>query len=351
MSEPREPSGEPTDNGAPQQLASPRRRAPSLSLAHLRAGEGRVVIGLAGTLLVIALVATGPLWAPLLPWAAEIAPPPDARTTRVEAPPPPQRQPAEAAASPGLPELDRRVAALEARSAAPASDVAEIRREVARLTVSSAELATRIEAVDKAVHSQAAGDPTDLALVLALLQVRDAIEAGRPFAAAYEALAALAQARPEIAASAAPLAEPATAGLPGRVVLANRLRELTDAIASAKAPAKADAEASDWAEEAWRRLVGLVTIRRIDGVGQDQAGTGPAAAVNVALQALAGGDLEVAVGALDKLTGAPAEAARPWLRMAKDRLAAEAALQRIEALLVARLGTPANAPTGSGPPR
>ena len=86
-------------------------------------------------------------------------------------------------------------------------------------------------------------------------------------------------------------------------------------------------------------------------LGQDQAGTGPAAAVNVALQALAGGDLEVAVGALDKLTGAPAEAARPWLRMAKGRLEAEAALQRIEALLVARLGTPANAPTGSGPSR
>src|SRR5947208_8868941 len=154
MSEPREPSGEPTDNGAPQQLASPRGRAPSLSLAHLRAGEGRVVLGLAGTLLVIALVATGPLWAPLLPWAAEIAPPPDARTTRVEAPPPPQRQPAEAAASPGLPELDRRVAALEARSAAPASDVAEIRREVARLTVSSAELATRIRSEERRVGKE-----------------------------------------------------------------------------------------------------------------------------------------------------------------------------------------------------
>ena len=92
-------------------------------------------------------------------------------------------------------------------------------------------------------------------------------------------------------------------------------------------------------------------LQGLDGVGQGQEGTGPAAAVNAALQALAGGDLEGAVGALDKLTGAPAEAARPWLRMAKERLAAEAALQRIEALLVTRLGTPATPPTGSGAPR
>jgi hypothetical protein len=77
--------------------------------------------------------------------------------------------------------------------------------------------------------------------------------------------------------------------------------------------------------------------------------------VNAAELALAGGDLEGAVGALDRLTGAAAEAARPWLRMAKERALVEAALYRIEALLVARLGapaaaTPAPAPAGPGSP-
>jgi hypothetical protein len=342
--------------------AASRHRTPSLALPSLgltrglrgREGWG---LGLAGALfLVVALVASGPLWAPLLPWAARNEPAPAAPRQPREPPSQPSTTSAEA-----LQALDRRVAALEAKPAASASDLAEIRQEVAKLAGSATELATRIEEVDKTVHSQPAGDPTDIALVLALLQIRDAVEAGRPFRAPYEALAALAQARPEIMAAAAPLAAPATAGLAGRPVLSNRLRELAPAIAApnppTNPPATTDAAAPDWADQAWRRLSGLVRVRRIDSAGQEQEAGGaaaeaasPAASVNAALEALAGGDLEGAVGALEGLTG-PAETAGPWLRMAKERLAAEAALQRIEALLVARLGTPLNAPASSGPPR
>src|SRR5712691_5852977 len=140
MSEPHDPFG-----GAGESAPAAQQPAPLPTRAWGREGRGAVAIGLAGALLlVVALVATGPLWAPLLPWAA------------------------------------------------------------------------RIEAIDQATHNQAVGDPTDIALVLTLLQIRDAIEAGRPFATGYETLIALAQARPEIAAAAAPLAEPAINGLPGR---------------------------------------------------------------------------------------------------------------------------------------
>jgi hypothetical protein len=359
MSEPLDSSGAGGGSAAgPETPAARRHRTPFLSLPHLRGREGwgraRGGWGLglaAALLLVVALVASGPLWAPLLPWAARNGLAPDAPQQPREPPSRPSTTPADAARQ----ALDRRVAALEARPAASASDLAEIRQEVGKLTGSATELATRIEEVDKTVHSQPTGDPTDIALVLALLQIRDAVDAGRPFRAPYEALAALAQPRPEIAAAASPLAAPATAGLAGRPVLANRLRELAPAIVAATAPtnppATTDAVAPDWASEAWQRLSGLVTIRRIDSAGQDQEAAAPAASVNAALLALAGGDLEGAVGALEGLTGAPAETARPWLRMAKERLAAEAALQRIEALLVARLGTPLNAPAGSGPPR
>jgi hypothetical protein len=330
--------------------AAARDRNQFRTLARLR---GRVGwgLGLVGALLlVIALVATGPLWAPLLPWGGT-----PARNGAEQPQSEAQSQPAEPAASPAPRALDRRVAGLEAKPTAPANDTAEIRQQVASLASSTADLATRIEAIDKALHNQTAGDPTDIALILALLQIRDAIEAGRPFAAGYDALVALARARPEIAAAAAPLAEPAKTGLPGRPVLANRLRQLAGAIAAAKAPANApantDAAAPDWTDQALARLRGLVKIRRIDEPGSSQPGGTSAAAVNAAQLALAGGDLEGAIGALDALTGAPAEAARPWLQMAKERLAAEAALQRIESLLLARLGAPANAPTGSGPPR
>ena len=334
-----EPPDEPRKEPAPV-AAAPGWRTVAITLA-------------VALLLVVGLAATAVLWLYGQSWTPPM-PPPDPRLDRLEAAQQQSRQQsqqAEAAATAALQRLDQRVAALEASPAVPASEIAELRQQVARLAGAEADLAARIETVDKAVRAQATGDPTDIALLLALLQIRDAIEAGRPFAAAYEALAALAQARPEIAAAATSLSAPATTGLAGRPVLANRLRELADAIAAESTPASTDAAAPDWADRVWRRMSGLVTIRRIDSAGLGQDGGGAAAVVNAALQALAGGDLEGAVGALDKLTGAPAETAGPWLRMARERLAAETALQKIEALLVARLGAPPNPRAGSRQPR
>jgi hypothetical protein len=330
----------------------------------------RIAIGVAvAVLLVGAVVASAPFWAPLLPWSPAPARLDATPAGRIAAPAPapappqqenqPRSQPEAAAADTALQQLDRRVGALEASPAAPASDIADIRREVARLAGSATDLDARVAAIDKAQSAQSAVDATDMALVLALLQIRGALDLGRPFAAEYEALAALARTRPEVAAAAAPLAEPAKTGLASRAVLANRLRELAGAIASAKAPENPPAQAPanptgaapDWADRALMRLRGLVTIRRIDGAGQGQPGGGPDPVVNAAELALAGGDLEGALGALDRLTGAPAETARPWLRMAKERALVEAALNRIEVLLVARLGAPASAAPAAGSPR
>ena len=128
-------------------------------------------------------------------------------------------------------------------------------------------------------------------------------------------------------------------------MLAKRLRELAGGIAGAGAPAApSDPGSAGWGEAALARLRGLVTIRRVDGAKPG----GAEAAVNAAELALAGGDLAAAVAALDKLTGAPAEAAAPWLRMARQRLAVDAALRRLEALVTARLGSPTTAPGSSG---
>ena len=84
----------------------------------------------------------------------------------------------------------------------------------------------------------------------------------------------------------------------------------------------------------------LVTIRRIDGSSH----TGSEGAAGTAQAALARGDLAVAVAALEPLTGADAEAARPWLLMARERLAAETALDHVQELLTERLGSPSAAP-------
>ena len=235
-----------------------------------------------------------------------------------------------AAAAGDIAELRQQVKALEAKPAAAPPELTETRQQVQQLTTANADLGKRVAALEKGEQAQSAADPTDTTLLLAVLQIREAIETARPFAAEYDALAALARARPDIAAAAAPLAEPAKSGVASRAVLIERLRALRGAIATAQA-APAD---HDWATRAWGQLRGLVTIRRVDGAGQSAAEAG----VSAAERALAAGDLPGAVTALDGLTGSAAEAARPWRQMAGQRLAAEEALHRVQSLLVARLG-------------
>jgi hypothetical protein len=254
-----------------------------------------------------------------------------------------QEQQSAADAASSLKQLDSRVAKLEAKPEASAKDIADWRQQLASLSSAGAALSARVEAVEKSAQAQSATDAADAALMTALLQVRDAVQTARPFPAEYEALTALARNRPEIAEVAAPMAEAAQTGVASRAVLAKRLHELAASITNAQTPPSQP----DWGSEALARLRGLVTIRRIAGAGQ----SAPEAAVNAAETALAAGDLAGAIAALDKLTGAPAEAARTWLTMARERQSVEAALRRIEALLVARFGKPSEANTSVGPSR
>jgi hypothetical protein len=351
MSEPRDavalpaaPAGDEPPASEPPP-ANPARTAPPFRSAA-------IALALA-LMLVVVLVATGPLWAPLLPWGAArddgaLADRLDRLAAMLQ-----QNEQETAAANAALARLDRRTGALEAKAATP-NDLVDLRQQAARWASASAELQARIAAIDKDLHAQAAAtadvgtrvdaiekaaraqdahDAGETGLALALLQIRDAVSAGRPFPAQYETLAALARSRPDIAAAAAPLAEPARTGVASRTVLIEQLRALKAGIAAPKSPPPA----AGWAGETLARLGHLVTIRRIDG---GDAATGPAAAVNAAQLALAGGDLAAAVAALDKLRDAPADAAGPWLRLAKERLAVDGALQRVQALLTARLGAP-----------
>jgi hypothetical protein len=312
-------------------------------------------IGLGAAVVLLVIVdAAAPVWAPpllrSLGWETAAEGPDPAlieRLDRLEAAQKQDRQDAakslaalqqtDGQAVAAIKELDRRIAALEAKPAAPAGEIADLRQQAAKLSTAVADLGARVGAAETAIAAekpapaQSAGDPTDSALLLTLLRIRDAVEVARPFAAEYDAFTALAQPRPEIAAVAAPLAEPAKTGVASRAVLIARLHALAGVIVTAEAP---PAE-PDWSDKMLARLRGLVTIRRIDGAGQSE----PEAAVSAAERALRGGDLAAAIAALDRLAGPPAEAARPWLQMARQRLAVEAALHRVEELLTARLGS------------
>jgi hypothetical protein len=240
-----------------------------------------------------------------------------------------QEQQALAGSAAAVQRLESRIAALEAKPAAAPGEVAEVRQQEAKLADTLGNLSSRLDALEKEARNQPAADPTDTGLMLLLLQIREAIDAARPFAAEYDAFALLARDRPDIAAAATPLAEPAKSGVASRAVLAQRLAALAGSIASADTPPANQ----DWKSQAMARLGSLVTVRRIGGAGQSE----PERAVGAAHRALAQGDLANAVGALDALTGANAEAARPWLQMARARLTAETALRHVESLLAERL--------------
>ena len=75
-----------------------------------------------------------------------------------------------------------------------------------------------------------------------------------------------------------------------------------------------------------------MTIRRVDGTGDDVAGR-----VARAEQALAAGDLAAAIGEIGALEGAAATRAGDWLADARRRQAALDAVRALQARLVARL--------------
>ena len=319
-------SVEPSSPAEP--AASPEVAPPTRSIGWIAPVAAALLILVAG-----ALAAT-PYWAPpvmqVLPWGnpppkpapAAVAVPAahdDALAARVAA------LEAQARSNPNdaaLQALGKRLAALEAR---PGPDLTPLQNELTSLAASVADLTQKLATIDKTQGAPAEGT----ALALLLVQIREAVEIGRPFDAEYQALMALSRNHPDIAAAAAPLAEPAKSGVASRAVLAARLHQLAPQIAAATAPAK-----TSWRSQIVTRLRSLVTIRRIDGTGQSPA----EAAVSNAELALASGDLQAAVDALSGLGGANLAAAQPWLGMARQRLAVETALRQVETLVTVELG-------------
>jgi hypothetical protein len=252
----------------------------------------------------------------------------------------------------GVQQLEQRLAAIETQSASRmVSETAaskDMQQELSRLGKVEGDLADRVAALEREAQSQNKAEiRADGMLALLLGQMRESIEQARPFPAEFDAFIRLARGS-DLAAAAQPLAEPARNGVASRAVLVKGLAELAGRMAVASEPAAK----SDWREQTLARLRGLVTIRRIDGSSHAGSGGGPAGgsdgAVGAAQAALARGDLAGAVAALEPLTGADAEAARPWLLMARERLAAETALDHVQELLTERLGSPPDAP-GAAP--
>jgi len=240
-----------------------------------------------------------------------------------------------------LQQLEQRLNALDEQSASrtnsETAEFAKLRQELSQFGSVSTDLGDRLSSVERKVGAAGVA-PTNDALLAALFRMREAVEAARPFGNEYDAFTALAHDQPGLIAAAKPLAESAQAGVPSRAVLSDELGKLSGRIA----PAATSPRGSDLGTQALAWLHSLVTVHRIDAAVQ----TEQQPAMRVAEAALARDDLSGAVSALQTLSGSNSGAIQSWLQTARQRLAAEAALGRLQELLVARLGTPAEAPAG-----
>jgi len=347
---------------APEQMgppAPPSSSPVSASTADAASDRRWIAILVAALVVLLVMVGSAPFWAAALPWGAAhddaaladrlnrveaaqqqvqgLAP----RLDRVEAA---QRELSaktqqllqnQGTVATTIQPLDQRLTALENKPSVPPGALDDMRRQVSQTNSADAALSTRVDALDKALHAQAANSAADVAALLALAQIRDAIESGHPFVAAYEALARVSSGQTDMAQAAAPLAESARTGVATRAVLIERLRAEKDKIAAAPAAA---ASGGTWTDTALGRLRGLVTIRRTDKPASAEAASTPASAVNAADTALTAGDLQRAVNAISGLSGHAADEAAPWLHMAQQRLAVETSLHQLDTMLTAKLG-------------
>lgn len=288
------------------------------------AGVAATVTSLGERLARLAAAAESPAPAPALEGlAAELAAL-AARLEKIEAA-------AEAApAAEADPRLAARVAALEGALAAAAEGAAvaqDVGRETAALTARLGAFDGRLGGLEAAALSQSG---RDVALVIAVGQLKAAARGSGGFAGSLAAVAALAGDDAAFEGLLAELAGPAGPGVPTAAELGAGFAGLADAIVRAEAAARRDgwvAIVMDW-------VGGLVSLRRTG----ELEGEAVEARVARAERDLEAGDLAAAVAELEGLEGAAAAAALPWLSGARARLAVERALGALERRVIAGLG-------------
>jgi len=241
-------------------------------------------------------------------------------------------------------DLDRRVALLEgAAKAQPtvsprlADDVKALADGVAELRKTAADSATvlrladRLAKVEGELHELQARRSSGAALLLAVGQLRAAVDQALPFDAELRALKALAPDDAETAKPLTVLKPRAATGIPTRLALVERFAQLEPAIVRAEALPAGDG----WWRQSLNRLMTLVIVRREDG---DADGIGAAAVVARVRARLAVNDFAAAIAEAATLTEGPAETAKGWLDDARARLAADQALSELAAQAVAATG-------------
>jgi hypothetical protein len=228
--------------------------------------------------------------------------------------------------------LDRRAAQLDALSARLDQTAGELRgsaqgvadsakAEVAALRGEVASLRTALEEL-RAREAAATGRTTGFAL--AVVSLEQALRRGAPYANALAAVKRLAGDAPDIAEPIAVLEPDAATGIPSAAELERRFASLAPALGE---PLWSETGVG-WADKVLRKIDAVVSIRRTED------SDGKATPARQAERAVAAGDLEAAVTALEPAPGPAAG----WLETAKRRVAAEKAVATLRLQAVELLG-------------
>jgi hypothetical protein len=208
-----------------------------------------------------------------------------------------------------------------------------LRDQVATLTQTAAQLGrqrtaaeeqvetlkARLLAVETAAASSAA-TARQPAVLLAYVRLHDSVWSGRPYAAALDAFEQAAKALPTIEKRIGRLRATADTGVATRQALRDSFRPLADRIVRLKAPV-----GDSLVDRTLAKVSQLVVVRRTG----DAEGDTPSAIVARAESRLAGNNLAAAVAELEKLSGDPGVAAKPWLADARARLEAEQSMAEL----------------------
>jgi uroporphyrinogen-III synthase len=224
----------------------------------------------------------------------------------------------------GLAALESRIAELAALESR-VDDLAALEGQISGL----AGRVTEVAAVAEAGRESVMGDA---ALLLGVLQLRDAMQGSGAFAEEFALLQDLAAADiggPEgkLGELIQPLAPLAERGVPSLAALKSEFPGVASAVI-----AEARGETGpEWLAGVKRQVSGLVTVRQLRPADDDMSA---GAVVARAEAALMSDDLAGAIAALEGLEGAPAQAARDWGTRAGTRLLAERTVTALSRLAI-----------------
>ena len=234
-------------------------------------------------------------------------------------------------------DLGQQVSSLD-ESAAAAGRVDELAGQVDKAAggVSALEekvagLSQQMEELGANRQKLARDTAADVAVALAIGELRDSLRIGRPYASDLAALNALLPPDSPLMQHSEALGAHAESG----VVTRAALRRHFDRIANDAVAAAAGGDRDDWIGDVINRLGEVVSVRPVGG---EVSGDNPGALIAQAEAALENGDLNAAVSHATRLTGEPAAIVADWLKAARARLAAEQALSQLTVEAMDTLG-------------